>query len=266
MSSVSSQQFAHKSSRIQKRRQCRQCSKSFSRDDHLKRHELNHQVPEYSCEQPGCGKRFHRQDVLQRHSTVHENESRGCQDESSLSDVVTLENRLAELDNMLVDSPSSWNDNDNSFSVDYGAIELGLNTELMTTYAFGDAGDFLPSLGGDSHVSLNENIHGGSFNESPAIDCPQDCNGISYSIINECILSFRQHCAPRLPFVHNSHFQHTLPQEIQTSIAALGALHDKKNKTHAQKLHGISMQLAETRIVGPSFLQLPVTSSLTEPA
>jgi hypothetical protein len=179
---------------------------------------------------------------------------------------VSSENRLAELDNMVVDLPSSWNNHETNFSVDYGVIELGLNTELLTPYTFDNAGDLLPTLSGDSHVYSNENMHGESFDEFLATDCPQDCNGISYSIINECILSFQQHCAPRLPFIHNSYFQQALPQEIQTSVAALGALHDKKNKTQAQKLHAISMQLAETRIVGPSSLIFPAISLLTEPA
>lgn len=40
-----------------------ECLKSFSRKDHLKRHQLNHDdtVQEHECEE--CGKKFKREDV-----------------------------------------------------------------------------------------------------------------------------------------------------------------------------------------------------------
>lgn len=50
---------------------CSTCDKSFSRDDHLRRHESSHGFPRFACQHPGCGMRFHRRDVLGRHGQVH---------------------------------------------------------------------------------------------------------------------------------------------------------------------------------------------------
>ena len=50
---------------------CDRCNKSFTREDHLRRHESSHSFPRFTCPHSGCGMRFHRQDVLRRHQTVH---------------------------------------------------------------------------------------------------------------------------------------------------------------------------------------------------
>ena len=50
---------------------CDRCNKSFTREDHLRRHESSHSFPRFTCPHNGCGMRFHRQDVLRRHQTVH---------------------------------------------------------------------------------------------------------------------------------------------------------------------------------------------------
>ncbi|KAJ5086829.1 Zinc finger protein [Penicillium alfredii] len=52
------------------------CNKVFTRAEHRRRHELNHN-PEalYRCSQQGCKKAFHRPDLLARHMERHELEA-----------------------------------------------------------------------------------------------------------------------------------------------------------------------------------------------
>ncbi|KAK5064568.1 hypothetical protein LTR84_000401 [Exophiala bonariae] len=52
------------------------CGKVFTRAEHRRRHELNHN-PEalFPCTRPGCRKAFHRIDLLQRHQERHDLES-----------------------------------------------------------------------------------------------------------------------------------------------------------------------------------------------
>ncbi|EAA27315.2 hypothetical protein GE21DRAFT_9093 [Neurospora crassa] len=49
-------------------------SKTFTRAEHLRRHQLGHGPPEYSCPYPNCDKAFHRSDLLVRHQQRHEQE------------------------------------------------------------------------------------------------------------------------------------------------------------------------------------------------
>ncbi|KAG6193478.1 hypothetical protein E4U27_007234 [Claviceps purpurea] len=45
--------------------------KTFTRAEHLRRHQLSHQPPDLSCPVPGCDKTFHRHDLLARHQQKH---------------------------------------------------------------------------------------------------------------------------------------------------------------------------------------------------
>ncbi|KAI4187667.1 MAG: hypothetical protein L6R41_002647 [Letrouitia leprolyta] len=48
------------------------CGKSYSRAEHLYRHQLNHEPKKiYECDFPGCGKRFVRRDLCDRHRERH---------------------------------------------------------------------------------------------------------------------------------------------------------------------------------------------------
>lgn len=52
----------------------KECGKSFSRSDHLTRHQLNHGNVKRKCTWPNCGKLFTRQDVYKKHyKDKHEN-------------------------------------------------------------------------------------------------------------------------------------------------------------------------------------------------
>lgn len=42
-------------------------SQSYTRAEHLRRHQQNHSSAALQCDWPGCGKSFHRNDLLERH-------------------------------------------------------------------------------------------------------------------------------------------------------------------------------------------------------
>ncbi|KAH7030750.1 uncharacterized protein B0I36DRAFT_348939 [Microdochium trichocladiopsis] len=46
--------------------------KTFTRAEHLRRHNLSHENPRYPCMHPGCDKVFHREDLLNRHKIRHD--------------------------------------------------------------------------------------------------------------------------------------------------------------------------------------------------
>ncbi|KAL0942266.1 C2H2 finger domain-containing protein [Colletotrichum truncatum] len=46
--------------------------KTFTRAEHLRRHQLSHDTPQYACSVPGCDRAFHRKDLLERHQQRHE--------------------------------------------------------------------------------------------------------------------------------------------------------------------------------------------------
>ncbi|KAK0644518.1 hypothetical protein B0T16DRAFT_460564 [Cercophora newfieldiana] len=47
-------------------------AKTFTRAEHLRRHQLSHQNPGYACTYPGCERAFHRPDLLARHQQRHD--------------------------------------------------------------------------------------------------------------------------------------------------------------------------------------------------
>ncbi|KAK9365661.1 fungal-specific transcription factor domain-containing protein [Lipomyces kononenkoae] len=52
------------------------CRKKFTRQEHLRRHKLNHSPKEvYFCGEPGCGKSFVRKDLMTRHLERHRDRS-----------------------------------------------------------------------------------------------------------------------------------------------------------------------------------------------
>ncbi|KAM0341373.1 hypothetical protein ACHAPU_010016 [Fusarium lateritium] len=51
---------------------CNQCPKTFSRAEHLRRHQLSHSPAELRCPIPNCNKPFYRKDLLDRHVQKHD--------------------------------------------------------------------------------------------------------------------------------------------------------------------------------------------------
>ncbi|KAI1336550.1 hypothetical protein F5Y15DRAFT_418858 [Xylariaceae sp. FL0016] len=50
--------------------------KTFTRAEHLRRHQLSHRTPGFQCTYPGCDKSFHRADLLTRHAQRHESDDK----------------------------------------------------------------------------------------------------------------------------------------------------------------------------------------------
>lgn len=50
--------------------------KTFTRAEHLRRHQLSHKNPGFPCTHPGCDKAFHRADLLARHAQRHEGDDK----------------------------------------------------------------------------------------------------------------------------------------------------------------------------------------------
>ncbi|TVY45046.1 hypothetical protein LOCC1_G004243 [Lachnellula occidentalis] len=50
---------------------CAICAKTFTRAEHLRRHQLSHQKPAYACTFNDCERAFHRPDLLARHMHRH---------------------------------------------------------------------------------------------------------------------------------------------------------------------------------------------------
>ncbi|KAI3318015.1 hypothetical protein HD806DRAFT_513428 [Xylariaceae sp. AK1471] len=55
-------------------------AKTFTRAEHLRRHQLSHKPAAYQCHYLGCDKTFHRQDLLTRHTQRHEQDDRSGTD------------------------------------------------------------------------------------------------------------------------------------------------------------------------------------------
>ncbi|KAI1140345.1 hypothetical protein F5Y05DRAFT_403309 [Hypoxylon sp. FL0543] len=50
--------------------------KTFTRAEHLRRHQLSHRNPGFPCTFPGCDRAFHRADLLARHAQRHDQDDR----------------------------------------------------------------------------------------------------------------------------------------------------------------------------------------------
>ncbi|KAI4695023.1 uncharacterized protein J4E84_001647 [Alternaria hordeiaustralica] len=62
---------------------CENCGRSYTRAEHLRRHQKNHaQEDALICQVPGCGKTFVRVDLLQRHQERHNEPTRDSPEQS----------------------------------------------------------------------------------------------------------------------------------------------------------------------------------------
>ncbi|CAI6342156.1 unnamed protein product [Periconia digitata] len=62
-----------------------ECGRSYTRAEHLRRHQKNHAQDTLLCEYPGCGKPFFRIDLLQRHQERHNETENGSPQPSAFS-------------------------------------------------------------------------------------------------------------------------------------------------------------------------------------
>ncbi|KAI7231626.1 hypothetical protein KC330_g6324 [Hortaea werneckii] len=61
-----------KAAKGQRVHSCDECGKTYTRAEHLRRHQQNHKPGAFPCDIPGCGRSFHRDDLLTRHKTRHD--------------------------------------------------------------------------------------------------------------------------------------------------------------------------------------------------
>lgn len=60
-----------KATKGQRVHHCEDCGKTYTRNEHLRRHQQNHKPGAFPCDIPGCGRSFYREDLLLRHKTRH---------------------------------------------------------------------------------------------------------------------------------------------------------------------------------------------------
>lgn len=60
-----------KATKGQRVHHCEDCGKTYTRNEHLRRHQQNHKPGAFPCDIPGCGRSFYREDLLTRHKARH---------------------------------------------------------------------------------------------------------------------------------------------------------------------------------------------------
>lgn len=60
-----------KATKGQRVHSCDECGKTYTRAEHLRRHQQNHKPGAFPCDVPRCGRSFYREDLLIRHKARH---------------------------------------------------------------------------------------------------------------------------------------------------------------------------------------------------
>ncbi|SMR44095.1 unnamed protein product [Zymoseptoria tritici ST99CH_3D1] len=60
-----------KAAKGQRIHHCDECGKTYTRAEHLRRHQQNHKPGAFPCDVEGCGRSFYREDLLTRHKIRH---------------------------------------------------------------------------------------------------------------------------------------------------------------------------------------------------
>lgn len=90
-------------------------SKTYTRAEHLRRHQLSHGPPSFRCHYHGCNKVFHREDLLTRHTQRHEQDDRSVTDSTGGSSATGFlrppmlpSNSLTIVDEMTTNTPACY--------------------------------------------------------------------------------------------------------------------------------------------------------------
>ncbi|KAJ5659592.1 Zinc finger C2H2 [Penicillium longicatenatum] len=166
------------------------CNKVFTRAEHRRRHELNHN-PEasYRCTQMGCKKAFHRPDLLARHMERHELESQPEQSQwaprtqtpmtgesASIPRCISMDNNslmagTSQPNSMSIGSlvaPGVHPDLANDCSLVWSGMDLPLQHPRPSTNLF--------------HNQLPEPADDSPFYSSPAETCPSPLSDTNFSL------------------------------------------------------------------------------------
>ncbi|KAJ5898893.1 Zinc finger C2H2 [Penicillium taxi] len=162
------------------------CSKVFTRAEHRRRHELNHN-PEasYRCTHHGCKKAFHRPDLLARHMERHELESQP-QPQSQWAHT-----QLTDSSSIPCCFPSNTASlvatSQHSQPISIGSLVApGVHLDLHNEYSMGWNGMDLP-LQQPRPVNMFQNqlpetTDDSPFYSSPAETCPSPLSDVAYSL------------------------------------------------------------------------------------
>ncbi|KAK7943057.1 uncharacterized protein PG986_012170 [Apiospora aurea] len=133
--------------------------KTFTRAEHLRRHQLSHQTPGHPCQYPGCDRAFHRADLLARHQT-----RQYVEEISTLPETAPTNAMFSDQEGDRASSstggrgrgdsrPPSVNSPDGGFSTSHGSSSMAPN-DYTTSYTHshqnsgGDCGSYPSPSGG----------------------------------------------------------------------------------------------------------------------
>ncbi|KAJ5344979.1 Zinc finger C2H2 [Penicillium brevicompactum] len=234
------------------------CGKVFTRAEHKRRHELNHN-PEasYRCTQHGCKKAFHRTDLLARHMERHELESQSDQptwapkpqdpivSESSISRCMSMDNGLS-----LTATPQS-----NTMSIG-SVVAPGIHPDLANDCMMWSGVDLPLQPRATFHNHLSEAADDSPFYSSPAETCPSPLSDTTFSLpphssssISSASVSIIDHYPKNI--INGD--VHASPLQMNTPLMRWGGDAD-------MPAHLVPMSLAENMIQPPVQCHYPSPS------
>ncbi|KAJ5206165.1 Zinc finger C2H2 [Penicillium cf. griseofulvum] len=160
------------------------CGKVFTRAEHRRRHELNHN-PEasYRCATPGCKKAFHRVDLLARHMERHELESQPEQPwASNTQKPIVTESGVPRCMSMDHGMPLAATSHSHSMSIG-SLVAPGIHPELANDCSLMWSGVDLPLQPRPAfHSQLPDSVDDSPFYSSPAETCPSPLSDATFSL------------------------------------------------------------------------------------